>query len=450
MNATDQTNQIAEPHALHAEQAIIGVLLCRPEMLSVVSNSLQKDDFYFDSHRIIYGVMLDLAADSHIPDLVGVQDRLMQTNMLDRVGGTSYLGELVANAPSGANLEYYTNLVREQATRRKMIKVAEQIKNAATNVTYDIEKCATSGIEEIFSILRNDRPTHAPEPIGNFLVPVIEGIEAKQQGIFPTISTGFRNLDHILLGGFRRGDLVIIAGRPSMGKTAFAFQIGLNMAMSGHTVLAFTLEMSRHQITERALAQVGNLELSKILSGGIEGDDYHALSAAAGKLHQIPFLIDDTAAISIQDIATKARIQAKTTGLSAIIVDYLQIMGYVGRDVSRNEKLSEISRQAKALAKELNVTFVLLSQLNREVEKRQNDKRPLMSDLRDSGAIEQDADVVIMMYRDQYYDPGTELHGYAEALVRKNRNGETRTAWLHFEEQMVRFSDAIAPVKQSR
>jgi replicative DNA helicase len=408
--------------------------------VNIVSQSLAKDDFYFEPHRVIYGAMVEMNAVGEIADLVGIQDRLMQGKMLERVGGPSYLSDLVVNAPSGANIEHYVNLVRERSTRRKMIKAADEIKNAANKTTHDLEKSATSGIDEMFRILRSDGALKAPDPIGKLLPLVIDDIESRQNGGLSGIPTGFRDLDEALMGGVRRGDLVVIAGRPSMGKTALGFQAGLNAAMDGHTVMAFTLEMSRRQITERSIAQVGGIEFSRILSGNLRDEDYDRMAAAIGKLHQIPFLIDDTGGLSIQDIAARARTQAKTGGLSMIIVDYLQIMGYVGREMSRNERLGEISRHAKALAKELDVPFILLSQLNRDVEKRQ-DKRPLMSDLRESGAIEQDADVIVMMYRDEYYNPDSEFKGHAEAIIRKNRNGEVQTIGLRFEGQKVRFSD---------
>jgi replicative DNA helicase len=414
MNAIlDSNSGITEPHALPAEQAIIGVLLHRPDVVNIVSQSLAKDDFYFEPHRVIYGAMVEMNAVGEIADLVGVQDRLMQGKMLERVGGPSYLSDLVVNAPSGANIEHYINLVRERSTRRKMIKAADEIKNAANKTTHDLEKSATSGIDEMFRILRSDGALKAPDPIGKLLPLVLDDIETRQNGGLSGIPTGFRDLDEALMGGVRRGDLVVIAGRPSMGKTALGFQAGLNAAMNGHTVMAFTLEMSRRQITERSIAQVGGIEFSRILSGNLRDEDYDRMAAAIGKLHQIPFLIDDTGGLSIQDIAARARTQAKTGGLSMIIVDYLQIMGYVGREMSRNERLGEISRHAKALAKELDVPFILLSQLNRDVEKRQ-DKRPLMSDLRESGAIEQDADVIVMMYRDEYYNPDSEFKGHAD------------------------------------
>lgn len=430
----------AEPNALLAEQAVIGVLLGRPELLNVVSPMLAKDDFYAEPHRVVYGVMIEMSAAGEIADFVGVQDRLMQVKMLDRVGGPSYLGELVVAAPSGANIERHVELIRERSARRKMIRVADSIKTAAASHGSSLEQGTTLGIEEMFKILSDDGKLKAPEPVGKLIPSVLEDLDRRQKGGVSGIKTRFDDVDERLMGGIRPGDLVVIAGRPSMGKTAFGVQIGANAAMDGNTVMVFTLEMSRQQITERLLAQVGGIEFSRIITGNLEDSDYDRMAAAIGKLHEIPLLIDDTGGMTVQDIAARARAQAKSGGLSLIVVDYLQIMGYAGRAMSRNDQLGEMSRQMKALAKELNVAFILLSQLNRDVEKRQ-DKRPLMSDLRESGAIEQDADLIVMMYRDDYYNPDSEFKGMAEAIIRKNRNGEVGVVGLRFEGAKVRFTN---------
>lgn len=363
----------------------------------------------------------------------------MQVKMLDRVGGPSYLGELVVAAPSGANIERHVELIRERSARRKMIRAADNIKTAAASHG-SLEQGTTLGIEEMFKILSDDGKLKAPDPVGKLIPMVLDGIEKRQSGGLGGIKTGFDDLDERLMGGLRPGDLVVVAGRPSMGKTALGVQIGANAAMDGNTVMVFTLEMSRQQITERLLAQVGGIEFSRIITGHLEDSDYDRMAAAIGRLHEVPLLIDDTGGMTVQDIAARARAQAKSGGLSLIVVDYLQIMGYPGRAMSRNDQLGEMSRQMKALAKELNVAFILLSQLNRDVEKRQ-DKRPLMSDLRESGAIEQDADLIVMMYRDDYYNPDSEFKGMAEAIIRKNRNGEVGVVGLRFEGTKVRFAN---------
>lgn len=440
MNAMiEATVSNGEPHSLSAEQAVIGVLLGRPEMLNIVSPLLDKDDFYAEAHRVMYGAMVEMTAAGEIADFVGVQDRLTQIKMLDRIGGPAYLGELVLSAPSGANIERHVELIRERSTRRKMIRAADDIKTAAASHG-SLEQGATLGIEEMFRILRADGTLKTPDLVGKLIPIVLDDIESRQKGGQSGIKTGFSDLDERLMGGLRPGDLVVIAGRPSMGKTALGMQIGANASMDGHTAMVFTLEMSRQQITERLLAQVGGIEFSRIISGHLEDSDYDRMAAAIGKLHEVPLLIDDTGGVTVQDIAARARAQSKSGGLSLIVVDYLQIMGYAGRAMSRNDQLGEISRQLKALAKELGAAVILLSQLNRDVEKRQ-DKRPLMSDLRESGAIEQDADIIVMMYRDDYYNSDSEFKGMAEALVRKNRNGEVGTVGLRFEGSKVRFAN---------
>lgn len=434
-----EATAIAEPNSLLAEQAVIGVLLARPELLDSVSPSLKPDDFYAEAHRILYRSILDMAAAGSLVDLIGVQDRLMQDKRLDVVGGPAYLNSLVLSAPSGTNIGHHVAMIRERSSRRKVIKAAAGIGERAAS-SGDLGADTSLGIEELFSLLRDGGAIREPEPIGKLFPAVIDEISQRQNGQSKTIKTGFSDVDDRLSGGLRPGDLVIIAGRPSMGKTAFGFQIAANVAMDGETAMVFTLEMSKHQIAERALAQIGGIELSRIMTGNIRDEDYDRMSYALGKLHQAPLLIDDSGGMTVQDIAARARSQAKTGGLSVILVDYLQIMGYSGRAVSRNEQLGEMSRQMKALAKELGVAFVLLSQLNRDVEKRQ-DKRPVMSDLRESGAIEQDADLVVMMYRDEYYNSDSDFKGKAEAIIRKNRNGEVGSIGLRFEGEKVRFSD---------
>lgn len=427
-----------EPASLPAEQAVIGVLLSRPELLDSVSQSLSSDDFYADQHRVVYAQMTEMAAAGETADFIAVQDRLQQNKLLDRAGGPAYLGDLVGAAPSGAHMEHYVGMIRDRSTRRKVIEAADGIRVMASKPG-DIGKGATLGIEKLFGILRGNVMS-SPEPVRELVKQALEELDLRISGKgLSGISTGFPDIDERLQGGPRPGDLFVIAGRPSMGKTAIGTQIALNAALSGHTVMVFTLEMSRQQITERLLAQAGGVNFANIISGRLRDEDYAGMSVAVGKLNDAPLLIDDTGGLTVQDIAARARLQAKSGGLSMIVVDYLQIMGYPGRAPSRNEQLGEMSRQMKALAKELGVVFVLLSQLNRDVEKRA-DKKPQMSDLRESGAIEQDADVIMMMYRDDYYNEDSEFKGLAEALIRKNRNGEVGSAVLRFEGEKVRFA----------
>ncbi|OZA30929.1 MAG: replicative DNA helicase [Hydrogenophilales bacterium 17-61-9] len=427
----------SEPNSILAEQAVIGVLLSRADLLSAVSPSLRPEDFYAEQHRLIYSTMLDMAAAGELIDLVGVQDRLSQVKWLENAGGPAYISELIFSAPSGTNIAAHVAMIRERSTRRKVIKAADKIKEVAAS-SANLEQGTNTGIEDLFGLLREGGSMKEPSLIREILPDVIDNIDQRSKGQDGAIKTGFDHFDAKLLGGLRRGDLVVIAGRPSMGKTAYGCQIGAAAAMAGETVMVFTLEMSREQIGERLLAQIGGIDYSRIVKGALIEEDYDRMSYALQKLHSAPLLIDDTGGLTVQDIAARARAQSKMGGLSMIVVDYLQIMSHAGRALGRAEQLGEMSRAMKALAKELNVVFVLLSQLNRDVEKRP-DKRPVMSDLRESGAIEQDADLVVMMYRDDYYNPDSEFKGKAEAIVRKNRNGETGTVGLGFEGERVRF-----------
>lgn len=429
---------MSEPNAILSEQAVLGVLLTRPEMIDAVSPALRLDDFYAEQHKIIYRVLLDMAAHGDYIDIIGVQDRLIQTRCLDAAGGPSYLGDLAVIAPTGTNVQKHVDVIRKRSTHRNLIKTADTIKRTAASTTGDLERDINLGIEEMFRLMREGGAIREPLQIGSILPSIIDEIDNRQNGVINSISTGFDDVDLKLNGGLRRGDLVVIAGRPSMGKTTLGMQFGLNAAIDGYKVAVFSLEMSMAQLGERALAQIGGIDYNRIIKGNLLEDDYVRLAVALGKIHEIPLVIDDTGGLTVQDISARARALSKTQGLDVIVVDYLQIMGYAGRALTRNEQIGEMSRQMKALAKELNVVFVLLSQLNRDVEKRL-DKRPIMADLRESGAIEQDADVVLMVYRDEFYHPDSEFKGTAEILVRKHRNGETGTVCLAFESDRVRF-----------
>lgn len=440
MGKQESLDTLVEPNAILSEQAVLGVLLSRPEMLDVVSPSLRLDDFFAKQHKVIYSALLDMAASGEHIDIIGVQDRLMQNRRLDLAGGPSYLGELAVAAPTGTNIEKHVEIIRKRSTHRKVIKAADAIKQSAASATGNLEREVNLGIEELFSLLRDGGALKEPTPVGKILPAVIDSIDDRKNGVVNGIKTGFDDIDQKLNGGLRRGDLVVVAGRPSMGKTTLGMQFGLNAALDGKSVAVFSLEMSKEQLGERALAQVGGIDYNRIIKGNLLDEDYDRLTYAVGHLHKIPMVIDDTGGLTVQDISARSRVLSKTGGLDMIVVDYLQIMGYAGRAISRNEQIGEISRQMKALAKELNAVLVLLSQLNRDVEKRM-DKRPLMSDLRESGAIEQDADVVMMVYRDEFYHSDSEFKGMGEAIVRKHRNGEIGTVGLGFEGDRVRFTN---------
>lgn len=441
MAAVMNDKPLAPPHALYAEQAVLGVLMGRPELLDSVVGRLKPQDYYVREHQILFDTMLQMHQSRSVVDFVGVQDRLNHTGLLEKVGGVAYLGQLIVQAPSGGNLMQHIGVILEMATRRKVMSAAESISGRAAG-NGDLAQGTTEGVEELMALLRDDGQLQEPEHINSVLISVIDDIEKRASGeVEKGISTGFSDIDTIMQGGMKRGDLIILAGRPSMGKTSLGMQVAANVAMTKLHTMIFTLEMSKKQIVERMLAQVGRIEYSRIVSGNLRDEDYGRLTEAIGKVDEAPMFIEDTGGLTIQEIAAKARMQVKKIGpLSLIVVDYLQIMGYTGKAANRSEQLSEMSRQFKALAKELGCPVIVLSQLNRDVEKRL-DKRPIMSDLRESGAIEQDADTIIMMYRDEYYNKDSDFKGQAEAIVRKQRNGEVGTVGLAFEGHMVRFAD---------
>jgi len=441
MAAVMNDKPLAPPHALYAEQAVLGVLMGRPELLDSVVGRLKPQDYYVREHQILFDTMLQMHQSRSVVDFVGVQDRLNHTGSLEKVGGVAYLGQLIVQAPSGGNLMQHIGVILEMATRRKVMSAAESISGRAAG-NGDLAQGTTEGVEELMALLRDDGQLQEPEHINSVLISVIDDIEKRASGeVEKGISTGFSDIDTIMQGGMKRGDLIILAGRPSMGKTSLGMQVAANVAMTKLHTMIFTLEMSKKQIVERMLAQVGRIEYSRIVSGNLRDEDYGRLTEAIGKVDEAPMFIEDTGGLTIQEIAAKARMQVKKIGpLSLIVVDYLQIMGYTGKAANRSEQLSEMSRQFKALAKELGCPVIVLSQLNRDVEKRL-DKRPIMSDLRESGAIEQDADTIIMMYRDEYYNKDSDFKGQAEAIVRKQRNGEVGTVGLAFEGHMVRFAD---------
>lgn len=431
-----------EPNAIYAEQVLLGVLLGCPDTIDSVVSMLDIEDFYAPQHREIYATLVSLAGSGGVLNYIAVQDRLRQTNSLEKAGGDHYLSELITSTPGSADsVTEYADLIRSASARRKVMRVAGEMRDVIANPSNDLEQAAIPQIDRLMQVLRDSGRLQEPTPVGKIVVEVMQEIDLRSSGNSPAaIKTGFHDIDSNLLGGMKRGDLVVVAGRPSMGKTSFAMQIGAQASMMGESVMVFTLEMSKAAITERWLAQLGGIDFSRIIRGTLSHQDFQLMTNAAMKMDGLPLLVDDQGGLTVQDIAARARTVKKTQGLSVIIVDYLQIMGYAGRSNNRNEQLGEMSRMMKALAKELDVAFVLLSQLNRDVEKR-IDKRPLMSDLRESGAIEQDADVVIMMYRDEYYNKATEFPGVAEAIIRKSRNGETGTVGLGWEGNMVRFSN---------
>ena len=429
-----------------AEQSVIGGLLLDPRAWDSIADLVEEADFYTEAHRLIFRRIRLLHAQNLPIDVVTVAEALAAAGDDESTGGLVYLGELAANTPSAANIKRYAEIVRDRRQIRDLLAVSNDIAELARTASTE---AAAARIERAQSMLlamsQGATQGAEPVPVGSVLASVIEAIEARhaRQGEISGLATGFTDLDRLTCG-LHPGDLVIIAGRPAMGKTCFALNIAEHVALEGGTALVFSLEMSKEQLTERAMASISGVACSAIRSGQITDDEWSRLSFALGELHNTNLIIDEAPAPTIEQMTSRARrVKRKYGGLDLIVVDYIQLMGSIDlkRSANRNEEVGQITRGLKLMARELGVPVIALSQLSRQVESR-NDKRPMMSDLRDSGSIEQDADLILMAYRDEYYHPESHYKGLAEMLVRKHRMGELGEIRLVFQGEYSRFRDA--------
>lgn len=436
------------PHSIEAEQSVLGGLLLDNQAWDRIGDLVTDGDFYRDEHRRIFRQIRNLLEKAKPADVVTVAEALDAAGEGEQTGGLAYLGELAANTPSAANIKRYAEIVRERAVLRQLVATADEIAADALNpLGRDAETLLDEAESKIFKIAEagaghNEGFVH----INPLLTQVVERIQELHDRDNPSditgVPTGFIDLDQ-KTSGFQPGDLIIVAGRPSMGKTAFALNIAENVAVdSGLPVGVFSMEMGGAQLATRMLASIGRLNSQSLRTGRMSDDEWSKLSFALGKLHEAPIYIDETGGLSPANLRARARRLARQYGgkLGLLVIDYIQLMSGNRQGENRATEVSEISRSIKSLAKELQVPIVALSQLSRKVEER-TDKRPMMSDLRESGAIEQDADVILMMYRDEYYNKDSDFKGQAEAIVRKQRNGEVGTVGLAFEGHMVRFAD---------
>ncbi len=437
------------PQNIEAEQSVLGCILIENESIEKIIENLDRDDFYRESHRQIFEAIHSLYERGEPVDLVTLSDHLRGHNLLESVGGASYLSSLTNMVPSAANIAYYGRLVRDKAVRRRMIAAAAEIAEMAYDDPGDVDESLDQAERKIFEVSeQRSRPSFSQiNDIVKVNIKKLMDLYERQESV-TGVPTGFKDLDH-LTAGFQPSDLIIIAGRPSMGKTALALNmaqyIGINSTMPIPVGL-FSLEMSKEQLVMRMLCAEAKVNGSNLRRGFLSDRDWKRLTKAAGKFSEAPIFIDDTPAITVLEMRAKARRLKKEFGLGLIVVDYLQLMRGKGRgrSDSREQEISEISRSLKALAKELNVPVIALSQLNRGVESR-TDKRPLLSDLRESGAIEQDADVIAFIYRDEVYNQNSEDNkNVAELLLSKQRNGPIGKVMLTFQSQYTLFQDHIA------
>ena len=437
------------PHSIEAEQAVLGGLMLDNDAWDKIVDQVSEVDFYRREHQILFVQIQRLAAKSIPFDVVTLCDALDNEGQLEVVGGLAYVGELAKNTPSAANIKAYADIVRERSVLRQLLKISTEMTEKVYNPEGADSKVILENTErQVYAIAEQGQRESQAESVKDLVPTMVDKLDAlmKSEGGITGQTTQYTDLDR-MTSGLQKADLVIVAGRPSMGKTTFAMNLAENVALDAEKpVLVFSLEMPKDQIMLRIISSFGRVEQGKIRSGQIEDHDWSKIFSAMSIISdQMKMYIDDTPALSPAEIRARARrIARQHDGLSMIVIDYLQLMQVPGSDNRVNE-VSEISRGLKALAKELNVPVVALSQLSRKCEER-TDKRPMMSDLRDSGAIEQDADVIAFVYRDEVYNPDTDDKGVAEIIIGKQRNGPIGTIKLTFLGQFSRFDD-YAPLQ---
>jgi replicative DNA helicase len=439
------------PHSLEAEQSILGGLLLDNEAADRIGDVVSDTDFYSEAHGLIYQHIVQLVTDGKPVDVVTLSESLGSVHKLDYVGGLAYLGALVQNVPTAANIRHYADIVRERSILRQLAATAGEIADTAYNPMGRNAKTVLDEAEaKILHIAEaGSRGQQNFQLLGKLLAGVVDRIEELYSRDDPSdvtgVATGFSDLDR-MTSGMQPGDLIIVAGRPSMGKTALALNIGENVAIQSKLPVAvFSMEMGASQLALRLIGSVGKLDQHKLRTGRLGPEDWERLASALGKLNEAPMLIDETPALNAIEVRSRARRLHKQYGqLGLVIVDYLQLMQASSQGENRATEISEISRAMKSLAKELKVPVMALSQLNRSLEQRPN-KRPVMSDLRESGAIEQDADVILFIYRDEVYNPETQEKGTAEIIIGKQRNGPIGTIRLTFLGEHTRFENFASP-----
>jgi replicative DNA helicase len=423
------------PHSIEAEQSVVGAMLMDKDAITTAGEIISGDDFYQASYGVIFDSMIELFNEGKPVDLITLQERLKEKDVPAEIASLEFVRDLVTAVPTSANVKYYAQIVADKSLMRKMIKLNESIENMCYVGKEPVESIMEQTEKSMFQLLQR-RTTGDYVPIKQVVLNALDKIEkaSKSKGTVTGIPTGFIDLDY-KLSGFQPSDFILIAARPSMGKTAFVLNIAQYMAFKKNKAVAiFSLEMSKEQLVNRLFSLESQVDAQSLRTGNMKDSDWEKLIEGAGIIGQSKLIIDDTPGISISELRSKCRKYKLEHGLDIIIIDYLQLMtGSVGRSSeSRQQEVSDISRQLKGLARELNVPVVSLSQLSRAVESRP-DKRPMLSDLRESGAIEQDADVVMFIYRDEYYNKDSEFKKQAEIIIAKQRNGPVGTvnlAWL--------------------
>ena len=435
------------PHSLEAEQSVIGSMLMDREAVIAASELITGSDFYQQQYGIMFDTMVELFNEGKPVDLVTLQDRLKEKDVPPEVSSLDFVRDIMAVVPTSANVRSYAAIVRDKATFRRLIKVTEEIANTCYAGKEPLEDVLADTEKSIFNLLQS-RSAQDFVPIRQVAINVLEKIESayKNQGTVTGVPTGFIDLDY-KLSGFQPSDFILIAARPSMGKTAFVLNVVDYVSVRrGLPCMVFSLEMSKEQLVNRMLSMESNVDSQKLRTGSLTDGDWDAVVEGVGVIGNANLVIDDTPGISISELRSKCRKMKLEQGLSLVIIDYLQLMSGSGKgnNDSRQQEISEISRSLKALARELQAPVVALSQLSRACETR-TDHRPMLSDLRESGAIEQDADVVMFLYRDDYYNKDTDHPNEAEVIIAKQRNGPIGTVNLIWKPEFTKFVNAARP-----
>lgn len=444
---TDTDGMRLPPHSVEAEQAVLGGLMLDASSWDGVADLIESRDFYRRDHQLIYGAIAELVESQRPCDAVTVSEVLSNQGIVDEVGGLGYLARLTRDTPSASNARAYAGIVRDHALLRQLVQAGGEIASAALDTR---GRAPSELVEEaerrVFEIAEKGTRTRAGfQAVKDILPTTVDKIDALHQnpGAFTGVATGYTELDRMTTG-FQPGDLVIIAGRPSMGKTTLAINIAENAAIDRKVPAAiFSMEMSAEQLTMRMISSLGRVSQGHLRTGALSAEDWPRITSATEVLSQAPLYIDETAGLTPTEIRARARRLKREKGLGLIVVDYLQLMNVAGTAENRATEIAEISRSLKALAKELQLPVIALSQLNRSVEQRQ-DKKPVMSDLRESGALEQDADLILMIYREEVYDPNTTRKGIADIIITKQRNGPTGEVHLTFLGEYTRFENLVA------
>lgn len=431
-----------QPHNLEAEASLLGAILIDADALVKIADSVSVDDFFDPRHQRIYEAVVQLYERRSPIDVLTLADQLKNNSALDLVGGAAYLTELTNFVPTATHVEQYAEIVAQKALRRRLIRASQEI----VNLGYDESKALRELVEEAETQLFKVSQKHVKQSVISIETILAESFDRlddlhKDKNKIRGVSTGFRDLDEIL-AGLQRSDLFILAARPSMGKTALSLGLAHNIAtLSKEPVLIFSLEMSKEQLVDRLLSTESGVDAWALRTGNLTDNDFEKIGHAMGALGEAPIYIDDTPGITVSDLRTKARREAHNHQIGLIIVDYLQLMSggskFGGGD-NRTQEISEISRGLKGIARELNVPLIALSQLSRSVESR-NPQIPQLADLRESGSIEQDADVVAFIYREEYYNPDTDRKNITDIFIKKHRNGPTGSVELYFDREKQRF-----------